>query len=100
MMVLEFLSSFFLISGSLLILIGCIGIVNMPDVLCRAHALSKAVTLGIILMLIGLWFTLGPEKAGFRIFLAISFQLFTIPVAGHLFALMAYKKRIATYDDE
>ena len=94
------MSDLFLYAGTLLILIGCIGIVNMPDVLCRAHALSKAVTLGMILMLIGLWIALGPEKAGFRVFLAICFQLFTIPVAAHLFALLAYRKKITIPEKE
>lgn len=76
---------FFLSSGVLFILIANLGILIMPDVICRAHALSKAVTLGILLMLIGLWIHLGPEAVGLKVFLTILFQFITIPISSHLF---------------
>lgn len=94
------MSDLFFFAGALFILIACIGINNLPDVLCRAHALSKALTLGIILMLLGLAFHVGLGQASFKIFLAIAFQLFTIPVAAHLFALLAYRKRILTKEED
>lgn len=81
----ELLTAFLLISGVVFILIANIGIVIMPDAITRAHALSKAVTLGILLMLIGLWTHLGTEVAGLKILLAILFQFFTIPISSHLF---------------
>ena len=97
-MILELLTALFLIIGTTFILIGSLGVVNMPDVLCRSHALSKAMTLGISLMLIALWIDLGTEEAGLKVSLAIGFQFTTIPVSGHLFALFAYslKKKTTT----
>ena len=86
------MSGLFLIIGMLFILIGTIGIITLPDVLCRAHAVSMALVLGISLMLLGLWVHLGTEAAGLKILLAISFQFGTTPVAGHLFGFYAYKK--------
>lgn len=96
----ELISSFFLLSGSLLILLGSWGVVKMPDVLCRAHALSKALTLGISLMLIGMWIPLEDEKLDLKISLAILFLLTTIPLAAHLFALLAYRLPITAKDPE
>ncbi|KAF3361811.1 hypothetical protein PHSC3_001577 [Chlamydiales bacterium STE3] len=79
-------TAFFLLFGSLFILIGSLGVLNMPDTLCRTHALSKALTLGLSSMLIGLWINLGTDIAGLKIFLCICFQLATIPLSGHLIA--------------
>jgi len=81
----ELISATFLLFGVLFILIANLGILIMPDVICRAHSLSKAVTLGILLMLIGLWIYLGSEDVGFKILLTILFQFITIPISSHLF---------------
>jgi multicomponent Na+:H+ antiporter subunit G len=85
-----------LLSGSALVLVAAIGIVRLPDVLCRSHALAKAMTLGISLMLAGLWIHLGREAAasGLKIVLAVFFQLLTIPVSSHLLALVAWKNNL------
>lgn len=89
----ELVTVIFLISGSCFILIAAIGILNMPDVLCRAHALTKALTLGISLMLIALFGKFGTYSSGLKVILAIMFQLFTIPLSGHIFALYAYRRK-------
>lgn len=88
----ELLVSFFLLSGVFFILIANLGILIMPDVICRAHALSKAVALGFILMLIGLWIHLGTEAVNLKVLLTILFQIITIPLSSHLFIYyVAYK---------
>jgi len=81
----ELITSFFLLSGVSFILIANYGIYSMPDVLCRAHALSKAVTFGILLMLVALWIHLGTDAIGLKVLLAIFFQFITIPLSSHLF---------------
>lgn len=86
------------VSGSLVMLLGCffvvvaaVGAVRLPDVYCRAHALGKAMTLGILLLLLGYGLYV-PESSWFKLALAAVFQLVTLPVAGHLFCLVAYRK--------
>ena len=59
----------------------------------RSHAVGKAMTLGIILLLLG-YGLLVEDAAWWKIGLAIAFQLATIPVASHLFCLVAYRKRV------
>lgn len=81
----ELISAIFLLLGVSFILVANLGILTMPDVICRAHALSKAVTLGILLMLVGLWIYLGSEALGLKILLTILFQFITIPISSHLF---------------
>ncbi len=83
-----------LLGGAFFVLAAAIGIVRLPDVLCRSHALAKGMTLGISLMLAGLWIHLGraEETSGLKIALAVFFQLLTIPVASHLLSLVAWKQ--------
>ena len=79
-----------LLAGSMLILLGAVGIVRFPDPLCRSHALGKASSLGICLMLGGLWMALDNQVAGLRILMVMVFSLLTIPMASHIVALYVY----------
>ena len=89
----ELLENGFFLFGSLFILISGLGILKMPDPLSRAHAVTKALTLGIISILVGVSLHFQTPLIGFKMALAILFQLLTIPLAGHIFALLAYKKK-------
>lgn len=88
----DFFTATLVLTGALLILTAAIGVVRLPDVLCRSHAVAKALTLGIFLMLLGLWLHLGEKQTALKILLAIFFQLVTIPVASHLVGLLAFQK--------
>ncbi len=88
----EFLTSILVLSGALLILASAIGVLRLPDVLCRSHAVAKALTLGIFLMLLGLWVYQGEKQTALKILLAIFFQLVNIPVGSHLIGLLAFQK--------
>ncbi len=76
-----------IILGSVLMLIAGLGIARLPDSLCRAHALSKAVTLGLSLILIALAVVLDSRLATTKIVLVVIFHVITIPLTGHIFAL-------------
>ena len=92
-MIMELLISLCLLVGCSVILIASLGILRLPDALCRGHALGKGMTLGLILVLVGLWIFLGFEEAGFKVPLAVVFQFATIPVASHLLVRFAYRQR-------
>jgi multicomponent Na+:H+ antiporter subunit G len=96
----ELLTATLVLTGSLLILVAAIGLVRLPDVLCRSHAVAKAMTLGIFLMLFGLWIHLDGEEAALKIVLAICFQVVTIPLASHLVGLLALKKGLPRWTAE
>lgn len=91
-MITEILTSIFLLLGCGIILLSAIGILRLPDALCRGHALGKGMTMGLILVLVGLWFYLGLEVAGIKIPLAVAFQFLTIPIASHLLIRLAYRR--------
>lgn len=47
----EWIAAFLLIAGSLFMLVAAIGVVKLSDVYMRMHAITKAASLGAILML-------------------------------------------------
>jgi multicomponent Na+:H+ antiporter subunit G len=85
------LQCFLFLSGSFIILSSAVGILKFPDVFCRSHAVGKGFTLGIMLLLLGLWLCLNDEKAGIKILIILVFQFMTIPVASHILGLLAYQ---------
>jgi multicomponent Na+:H+ antiporter subunit G len=82
-----------MLGGAFFFLVAAIGTLRLPDVYCRSHALGKATTLGIMLLLIGYGLRV-PEASWLKIVAIMAFQLVTVPVASHLFCLMAYRKGI------
>lgn len=90
----DLLTALLVLSGALLILASAIGVLRLPDVLCRSHAVAKALTLGIFLMLLGLWVHQGERQTALKILLAIFFQVVTIPVGSHLIGLLAFQKNL------
>ncbi len=88
----DLIASALVLSGTSLMLIAAVGVVRLPDVLCRSHAVAKALTLGIFLLLVGMWVHQAETRSAFKIILAILFQVITIPVASHLVGLIALQK--------
>jgi multicomponent Na+:H+ antiporter subunit G len=95
----DFLTATLILTGALFILTAAIGVIRLPDVLCRSHAVAKALTLGMFLMLLGLWVHLGNSDAALKITLAIFFQVVTIPVASHLVGLLALQKNLPRWKE-
>lgn len=87
------LGGLLLAGGAFFVLVAAVGAAKLPDVYCRAHGVGKAMTLGIILLLLG-YGVLVDAAPWWKIVLAIAFQLATIPVASHLFCLVAYRKGV------
>jgi len=93
----ELLSSVVMLIGAILIVIAMIGTVRFPDVFCRAHALGKGLTFGLMVLLIGLWLDPYSEVSGLKIVAAIFFQFVTLPVASHLLSRLSYEKNLPRY---
>jgi multicomponent Na+:H+ antiporter subunit G len=83
--------------GAFFVVVAAVGAVRLPDVYCRSHALGKAMTLGIVLVLVGYGLYV-PEVSWLKLGLAVLFQFATIPVASHLFCLIAYRKGVQRFD--
>jgi len=88
------------LGGTAFIVLAAVGLLRLPDLYCRAHALGKAMTLGLILLLLALWVELGVTHAGLVLPLAVLFQLLTIPVGGHLLCRLAKRRGLPQWRPE
>ncbi|MED0797680.1 MULTISPECIES: monovalent cation/H(+) antiporter subunit G [Bacillus] len=86
----------FILLGSLVCLAASFGTLRLPDMYTRSHAASKGSTLGVNMVLLGvfffLWFITGEISA--KIMLGIFFIFITSPVGGHLICRAAYNSGV------
>lgn len=95
----EIVAGFFLVTGCFFILVAGVGVLKLPDVYCRAHAVGKAMTLGIIFVLIAMGLLI-ENLSWIKVAVAIAFQLVTIPVASHLLSLAAYRRNVRRWSNK
>ena len=78
--------------GVLFTVVTMIGVLRLPDVYTRAHAASKSATLGVLSILIGVFFHFWLNEGHFsiKILLGILFLFITAPIGGHLMSRAAY----------
>ena len=77
--------------GVLFDLLGCLGLVRLPDVYSRLQAATKCVTLGTCSILVGVFTMAGFSAMGFKALLCAIFVLLTAPVAAHALARGAHR---------
>ena len=85
------LSYLFLGVGVVFIALAGLGLVRMPTLFMRMQATSKASTLGVILMLIGLGIHSPSYEVIIKGGIICIFLLLTAPIAAHAIALSAEK---------
>lgn len=71
--------------------LGCLGLVRLPDVYCRLQAATKCVTLGTCSILFGTFLIVGFTAAGVKSLLCMIFIVLTAPVAAHAIARGAHR---------
>lgn len=76
--------------------LGCLGLVRLPDVYNRLQAATKCVTLGTCLILAGVAVAAGFEQSALAIkaLLCAAFILLTSPVGAHALARGAYRSGV------
>jgi len=72
-------------------LLGCLGLVRLPDVYNRLQAATKCVTLGTCSILFGTFLVVGFNAAGVKALLCMVFLVLTSPVAAHAVARGAHR---------
>ena len=86
----EIFSIFLIIVGTVLMLISAIGIIRFPDFYLRMSAITKAATLGLFLLLIGLAIFFNRPGLSMKSFTIILLILLSNPVGAHAIARAAY----------
>jgi len=83
--------SVLLVAGAALVLIGCLGLVRLPDLYTRMHASTKPATLGVSLVVAALAVHEADLGIAMRALLIVLFFLLTAPVAAHRLGRAAYR---------
>lgn len=86
----DLIGALFALCGASFVLIAAIGILRMPDLLIRMHAATKAGSLGVGLILVGVCIHFHEMRLMIEAIMTILFIFVTAPVASHLIARAAY----------
>ncbi len=89
----EWMAAVLMVAGSLFVLVAAVGVLRLPDVLCRMHAATKAGAFGTALLLVAAALVFASPAAVAKAMLVILFFYVTAPVAGHLLGRAAYTSR-------
>lgn len=79
-----------LLGGSGLMVLAAVGVVRLPDVFARLQAGTKAASLGLASVFIGVALVASGGMSVAKLILAIAFQFATAPVAAHVIGRAAY----------
>ena len=74
--------------------VGAVGVLRLPDVYTRAHAASKADTLGAGFGLLAVVVTFGAGVESVKAGLLLAFVYYTNPTAAHALARAAYRNGV------
>ena len=92
----ELIVGVFLFIGIVFSFLSAIGLIRLPDVYTRAHAVSKSANLGVLCILFGtfLYFLIVDSYFSIRLLLGIFFVFLTSPVVAHLLNRAAYRSNV------
>lgn len=92
---LDIASWLLIVLGSFFVIAGMIGLVRMPELYTRMHAVSVAETLGAGLLLVGMMLQAGLSLVTLKLLFLLVLFFFTAPVVTHALAQAALHERIA-----
>lgn len=90
----EIAAIIFIAGGFFFLMVGSIGLIRLPDVYNRMHAVGKCDTLGNGLVLIGLMLLMGSLAATVKLGLILVLVVTINPVITHMMAKTAYEQGI------
>ena len=90
MLAIDVISTVFLAAGSLIMIIGTVGLLKFPDFYTRLHATGKCDTLGQILIIVGCMTYEGLSFITIKLFFVSAFYLLAGPASTHALMKAAY----------
>ncbi|KKI89041.1 cation:proton antiporter [Bacillus sp. SA1-12] len=92
----ELIAVSLILIGTIFSFLSAIGLIRLPDLYTRSHALSKGSTMGVLFILVGTFlFFIMEGIFSIRLFLGIFFVFLTAPVAAHVIVRAAYRSNVA-----
>ena len=89
----DWLAALAVILGVTLSVLSAVGLLRMPDVYIRLQVASKASSLGIALLMLGVALHFGELSVTIRSLLVVVFLFLTAPVTAHVIGRAAYITR-------
>ena len=83
--------------GVIALLIGSLGLIKLPDVYCRIHAVGMIDTAGASFIILGMIIHQGFSLVSFKLALIGVFLFFTSPIATHAVAQVAHKMGVKPF---
>jgi len=80
----------FIVTGSVFVIIGGLGLLRLPDFYARIHAAGITDTVGSWLILVGLMFQTGWSLVTAKLVFLLFFMVATSPLASHALGKAAY----------
>ena len=90
-MVLNFFSMLLILGGLFFLIVGAIGMLRLPEVFTRSHAVSLTDTLGAFLTLVGLALYQGFTINAVKILVVLALLFLLNPVISHATLRAAYR---------
>ena len=87
-------SGFLIVCGVVALLIGSLGLLRLPDVYCRIHAVGMIDTAGASFIILGMIIHEGFTLVSVKLVLIGVFLFFTSPIATHAVAQVAHKSGV------
>lgn len=84
------IAGFFLLVGAAFMLLAALGVLRMPDLFTRLQATSKATTLGVGCLMIGVAIHFGEFGTVLRACVIVLLFFVTAPISAHVVARAAY----------
>jgi multicomponent Na+:H+ antiporter subunit G len=84
--------------GTAFMVVAAIGLLRLPDLYTRMHAVTKAGTLGIGFVLVSAAVAFGDVSVATRAVVALLFVLFTAPVSAHMIGRAGYLGNVALWE--
>lgn len=94
----DMIVSILIVLGGGFAAIAGLGLLRLPDVLIRMHASTKAGTLGVGLIVLGVSVHFASSLVITKALLIIAFLLLTAPVGAHLIGRAAYRRGLPLWD--
>jgi len=87
-----------MVLGTVFMLVASVGLLRLPDLYTRMHAVTKAGTLGVGCILLSAAVAFGDLSVAARSVVALLFVLFTAPVSAHLLGRAGYLGGVSVWD--
>jgi len=86
----ELIAAVLMVGGTVFMFVAAIGLLRLPDLYTRMHAVTKAGTLGVGLLLLSAAVAFGSVSVTAQALTALLFVLLTAPVSAHMIGRAGY----------